>query len=88
LLKEIHAKGLGRVRVAIAPVANEELRALCDHIIVLDAPTGFPDDYLAPVDVIFGQLLGLFASINAGLRPDQPSPDGTISRVVSHVKLY
>jgi tagatose-6-phosphate ketose/aldose isomerase len=88
LLKEVHAKGLGRVRVAIAPVANEGMRNLCDHTIVLDAPAGFPDDYLAPVDVIFGQILGLFASINAGLRPDQPSPDGTISRVVSHVKLY
>jgi tagatose-6-phosphate ketose/aldose isomerase len=88
LLKEVQAKRLGRVRVAIAPFANEELRGLCDHLIVLGAPDGFPDDYLAPVDVIFGQIFGLFASINAGLHPDQPSPGGTISRVVSHVKLY
>jgi tagatose-6-phosphate ketose/aldose isomerase len=88
LLREVQEKGLGRVRVAIAPVSIDGLPSLCNHAIVLGAPLGFSDDYLAPVDVIFGQVFGLFASINAGLQPDQPSPDGTISRVVSHVKLY
>jgi tagatose-6-phosphate ketose/aldose isomerase len=40
------------------------------------------------VDVIVGQLLGLFFSIRNGLTPDSPSPSGVISRVVSHVKIY
>jgi hypothetical protein len=34
------------------------------------------------VDVIFGQMLGLFASLELGLLPDAPSPSGVISRVV------
>jgi tagatose-6-phosphate ketose/aldose isomerase len=88
LLAEMQAKGLGRIRIAIAPAATDRLLELCHHVIALDAPTGFPDDYRTPVDVIFGQLLGLFASLSVGLQPDRPSPNGTIARVVSHVKIY
>jgi len=33
-------------------------------------------------------LLGLFASIREGLRPDEPSPQGAINRVVSHVTIH
>lgn len=88
LLKEIRAKGLGRVRLAVAPVSTDDLLKLTDHVIALDAPPDFPDDYRAPVDVIIGQLLGLFSSLRAGLHPDEPSPNGTIARVVSHVKIY
>jgi len=46
------------------------------------------DDYRPPVDVIFGQLLGLFASLREGLRPDAPSPSGAISRVVEGVRIH
>ncbi len=88
LLEEVHAKRLGRVGVTVAPGPCERLRSLSDHAIVLDAPAGFPDDYRTPVDVIFGQLFGLFSSLNAGLRPDHPSPDGTIARVIKHVKIH
>ncbi len=88
LLHEVHAKELGRVSVAIAPAITEQLLRLADHVIALDAPADFPDDYRVPADVIFGQLLGLFSSLRAGLQPDQPSPNGTIARVVSHVKIY
>jgi tagatose-6-phosphate ketose/aldose isomerase len=47
-----------------------------------------PDALRPPLDVIFGQLLGLFCSLEAGLKPDTPSPSGAISRVVSHVKIH
>jgi tagatose-6-phosphate ketose/aldose isomerase len=88
LLEEIAAKRLGKVRVAIAPASDERLRELCDHVIELGAGDGVVDDYRAPVDVIFGQMLGLFASVRAGLQPDHPSPSGTINRVVQHVRIY
>jgi tagatose-6-phosphate ketose/aldose isomerase len=88
LLAEIHDKKLGRVRVAVMPIEDESLRGLCDLAIALDAPADFPDDYRVPVDVIFGQMVGLFSSIEAGLQPDYPSPNGAINRVVSHVNIY
>jgi D-galactosamine 6-phosphate deaminase/isomerase len=47
-----------------------------------------PDALRPPLDVIVGQLLGLFCSLEAGLKPDTPSPSGAISRVVSHVKIH
>jgi hypothetical protein len=44
--------------------------------------------YRPPVDSLLGQLLGLFASLRQGLKPDTPSPNGAIGRVVSEVNIY
>jgi tagatose-6-phosphate ketose/aldose isomerase len=38
--------------------------------------------------VIFGQLMGLFASLQLGFKPDTPSPNGAISRVVQTIGIY
>ena len=48
----------------------------------------FPDHYRPVLDVMLGQLIGLFASMRCGLKPDQPSPGGTITRVVAPIKFY
>ena len=88
LLKEIRAKRLGTVTVVVTPQMRPGLDSVADHVLSLDLPAGFADEYRPPVDVIFGQLLGLFSSLNAGLQPDQPSPSGAISRVVSHINIY
>jgi len=37
---------------------------------------------------MLGQLIGLFASMRCGLKPDQPSPTGTITRVVQPIAIY
>ena len=54
----------------------------------LGLPEEISDFYLPPLYVLLGQLLGLFASLREGLRPDEPSPEGAISRVVSHVTIH
>ncbi len=87
LLEEVHKKHLGKVRVVVAPDATDRLGTMADHVLSLHAPD-FGDEYRAPVDVMLAQLLGLFCSLRLGLRPDSPSPNGAISRVVSHVKIY
>lgn len=38
--------------------------------------------------VLPAQILGLFKSLNLGLNPDNPSTDGSISRVVEGVTIY
>jgi len=88
LLDEIRAKKLGKLRVAVTPRDFERLDGAADYILSLDAPADFDDNYRVPLDVILGQLLGLFASIKSGLKPDIPSPGGVINRVVSGVKIY
>ena len=69
--------------VAVSEVENHSIDRLN-----LQISEPISDLYLPPLFVIVGQLLGLFASLREGLRPDEPSPRGAISRVVSHVTIY
>jgi tagatose-6-phosphate ketose/aldose isomerase len=87
LLEEVHKKHLGKLRVVVTPDATDRLGTMADHVLSLHAPD-LGDEYRAPVDVMLAQLLGLFCSLRLGLKPDSPSPNGAISRVVSHVKIY
>jgi len=87
LLDEVQRKKLGAVRLVIDGNRGKHGHG-ADHVTGLILPETFPDDCRPPLDVITGQLLGLFASLRAGLRPDNPSPSGTISRVVAGIKIY
>jgi tagatose-6-phosphate ketose/aldose isomerase len=55
---------------------------------ILNCGDRVADQYRPPLDVMFGQLLGLFASLRHGLKPDHPSPSGAITRVVAPIRLY
>jgi tagatose-6-phosphate ketose/aldose isomerase len=88
LLEEINRKRLGRVRAVVTAYEDGKLSSLADFPLALNCPAGFPDEYRPVLDVMLGQLLGLFASMRSGLKPDQPSPNGAITRVVSPIRLY
>lgn len=88
LLREIDRKRLGRVRLAVTAGAAADISELVDYRLSLNCPVDFPDYYRPALDVMLGQLLGLFASLRCGLKPDQPSPTGAITRVVQPIKLY
>jgi D-galactosamine 6-phosphate deaminase/isomerase len=88
LLDEIRSKRLGRVRVVVTANGGQDVTSLADRVLSLECRAGFPDEYRPALDVMFGQLLGLFASSACGLKPDQPSPTGAITRVVSPIRLY
>ncbi len=88
LIREIDRKRLGRVRVAVTAGDGAEVSELVDYRLALNCPVDFPDYYRPTLDVMLGQLLGLFASLRCGLKPDQPSPTGAITRVVQPIKLY
>ncbi len=87
LIKEVHRKKLVKLQLVVTPDSTNQVGRLADHVLSLDAPD-LGDEYRAPVDVILAQLLGLFCSLRLGLQPDCPSPNGAISRVVSHVNIY
>jgi tagatose-6-phosphate ketose/aldose isomerase len=87
LIEEIHRKQLSKFRVVVAPESADRLEGLADYVLSLNAPS-LDDQYRAPVDVMLAQLLGLFCSLRLGLKPDCPSPNGAITRVVSHVNIY
>ena len=88
LLREIDRKQLGRVRAVVTARGDGDASSLVDHCLSLNCAADFPDRYRPVLDVMLGQLIGLFGSMRNGLKPDQPSPGGTITRVVAPIKLY
>lgn len=87
LLEEIRKKQLAAELIIATPHSSPRIRDLTENVLDLQAPPEFPSNMRSPVDVIVGQLLALFLSIENGIRPDTPS-SGAISRVVSHVNIY
>jgi len=88
LLREIDHKRLGRVRAVVTVQGIDDVSPLTDYCLSLDCDAKFPDHHRPTLDVMLGQLIGLFASMRHGLKPDQPSPTGAITRVVQPIKLY
>jgi tagatose-6-phosphate ketose/aldose isomerase len=83
LLNEIRAKQVVRTIVSVG-----QRDAASDYSLCSEAFTGVSDAYRPAVDVIFSQMFGLFSSIELGLKPDSPSPNGLISRVVEKFAIY
>lgn len=84
LIDELRSKQLGYI-VAIVPEGTDG-RSLDQSI---PACAGNLPDYLrAPFEIVFPQLLAYHLSLQAGLDPDSPSPNGVITRVVQGVRIY
>ena len=88
LLREIGKKGVVQTRVAVGLETSKEIQEECEIFLTPGSRVSIPDAYRPPLDVIFGQLLGLFFSIHCNLKPDVPSPSGAITRVVQNVPIY
>lgn len=88
LLDEITTKHLVKSTVTVGTAERSSAESTAEHYLRLTAPIEITEDYRPPIDVIFGQLLGLFFSLKSDLRPDCPSPNGAISRVVHDFKIH
>jgi tagatose-6-phosphate ketose/aldose isomerase len=84
LIAELRAKRLGYL-VAIAPHGVDG--SLFDEVIPASAGE-LPDVLRAPFEIVFAQLLAYHLSLRAGLNPDNPSPNGVITRVVGGVRIH
>jgi len=71
--------------VGIAGAA--EHGGLFDDVIPAVLPEA-PDDMRTPFEILIPQLLGYHLSRGLGLNPDNPSPNGVISRVVQGVTIH
>ena len=90
LIEDMHTKGLGMVKIAVCNRFDEEIARYVDHIVEFDHEGEFniPDLCRPIMDVTIAQMLALFKSLNLGLKPDNPSESGVITRVVKGVKIY
>ena len=89
LIRANRKQKVGMAHLIVADRA-EGLRELGDEIVAFDPDgrLGLPDHMASPIYTIAGQLLGLFASLERGLKPDAPSAGGAIHRVVQGVTIY
>ncbi len=76
--------------VAVDELHCEEVSKLADWTLIVaeDSKQVESDFHLALLYVIFAQVLAMKKSIQLGITPDNPSPDGAISRVVKGVTIY
>jgi len=68
--------------------SNVDLPNLDLKILLSEDGKKIHEDFLTVVSILPAQLLGLYKSINLGLKPDTPSESGMIHRVVQGVNIY
>jgi tagatose-6-phosphate ketose/aldose isomerase len=84
VLRELRQKKLGHVIVVGSKDSDSEL----GHDFIPAMAPDLPDDLRAPFEIVFPQLLAYHLSLASHLDPDNPSPDGVITRVVQRFQLH
>jgi tagatose-6-phosphate ketose/aldose isomerase len=59
-----------------------------DHILTLNDSQELEEAFWSIVCTLPAQIIGFYKSLALNYNPDNPSPDGTISRVVEGVRIY
>jgi tagatose-6-phosphate ketose/aldose isomerase len=88
LVRELNQKKLGARKVLVGPGVPADLVSEGD--VVIDPPglAGIADEDAPVLDVVAAQLLAFVRCLHIGLRPDAPSDEGVISRVVGDFAIH
>jgi tagatose-6-phosphate ketose/aldose isomerase len=89
-LKEMYFENGDAKVVAISDYKDKEVENIVDFLInIKDNKEDIEDDvYLLFNYVLVAQMFALFKSIDLGISPDNPSPDGIVNRVVKGFTIY
>jgi len=87
VVKELAEKRLGLLRLLVGHDVPQNLAAAQD-IVIPYCDINLGDEDLPALDVVVGQLLAFFRCLREGLRPDLPSENGVIHRVVQAFRLH
>lgn len=88
LLQELDRKNLGLSKLVVGEAIPHRALRRQDFAIECPGVSKFDDDDVAVIHVVVAQLLGFFRCLKEGLRPDSPSEDGIINRVVESFPLH
>ena len=88
LLQELDRKNLGLSKLIVGEALPQRALRKKDIAIECAGLAEFGDEEAATIDVVVAQLLGFFRCLEEGLRPDSPSEDGIIQRVVEKFPLH
>ncbi|NGP89173.1 SIS domain-containing protein [Fodinibius halophilus] len=86
LVSQINQHNIGLHTLGIAE--TECISSNIDYCITLADEQQLDEAFWAILCTLPAQIIGLHKSIDLGYNPDEPSPDGTISRVVEGVQIY
>ena len=89
LLRELDRKALGSRRVVVGAGLPRDVGS-SPGALPLDCGVALPyaDEDLTLLDAVTGQLIAFFRCLAAGYRPDSPSEDSVITRVVSGFEIH
>jgi tagatose-6-phosphate ketose/aldose isomerase len=88
LLSDLRSAGQGARTLVIFGSPAPGLTRLADVLVPVSAAGAVTQELRPLTDVVVGQLLGLFACLSRGLKPDMPSASGVIGRVVEGVQIH
>jgi tagatose-6-phosphate ketose/aldose isomerase len=88
LIRELNHKNLGAAKILVGDAIPPDL--LLDRDLALECPgvTALGDENLPVLDALVGQVLAFFRCLASGLRPDAPSANGIINRVVDRFPIH
>jgi D-galactosamine 6-phosphate deaminase/isomerase len=88
LLQELDQKNLGLSKLIVGERIPQS--ALRKEDVAIDCPglAELGDEEAATIDVVVAQLLGFFRCLKEDLRPDSPSEEGIIQRVVGKFPIH
>ena len=83
-VREFRARGLGK----FALVGQDVVQSWPHDWFVPSLAPMLPDQLRTPFEIVFAQLFAYCSSLQAGVDPDNPSPDGQVTRVVKPFQLH
>lgn len=88
LIRELGRKNLGMRKVIVGEQVPLGAAQSQDHVIEYGHGFGLGDATLPMLNVLVGQLLAFFRCLSLGLRPDSPSREDVINRVVGQFEIH
>ena len=83
-VRNLSVRGLGKV----ALVGNKSTQTWPHEWFIPALAPMLPDRLRAPFEIVFAQLFAYASSLQSGVDPDNPSPDGQVTRVVTPFQLH
>jgi tagatose-6-phosphate ketose/aldose isomerase len=84
VIRELREKALGCLVLVGLPDSKDDL----GHYTVPALAPDIIDAFRTPFEIVFPQFLGYYLSCSLNLDPDNPSPNGVITRVVRKFQLH
>jgi tagatose-6-phosphate ketose/aldose isomerase len=88
LIRELSGKNLGMRKLIVGERVPIDIAQPQDQVIDCNIGTEIGDAALPMLDVLVGQLLAFSRCLSLGLRPDSPSREDIISRVVGYFAIH